>query len=153
MNNLQPPSGPPIGGLNSSLMDAKADIGSRKQRSPAEAAQESIDATRDISRRLRILEEQYTNVRKNIQVTDQSTIKTAKDMKNDVAVFHSELNEIKSDINELKDELKLIVAELKETAKKEDVMVIDRYLNLWEPVKFTTQKDVENIVRRMIQNK
>lgn len=146
MNNLAPPQGPPLGGMNPGFMEAKTG----KQRNFPPPNMSGGEGIRDISRRLRMLEEQYSSIRRNIQVSEQSVIKIGKETKADTAVLHSEISEIKTQIAEIKDELKLIVQELKATAKNEDVMVIEKYVNLWEPIKFCTQKDVENIVRRMI---
>lgn len=149
MNNLRPPNMPPIGSIDPSVMDAKA--GRQRELQRDLPAQPPLELTRDLSRRMRVLEEQYTNVRKSMQLSEQNVIKVGKDVKSELAMLNSEISELKAEINELKDELKLIVTELKETAKKDDVQVLEKYINLWEPVKFCTQKDVEQILRRVLQ--
>ena len=150
-NNLAPPTGPPggspgqspIGGTNPSFFGAKTN----KQQIPTGPDPE---ITRDLTRRLRVLEEQNTSLRKNLRVFEQNNIKVEKDLDREIAVVTSEIQELKSHLSAIKDELRIIVSELKETAKKEDFEVLDKYVKLWEPIKFCTQKDVENIVRRMI---
>ena len=40
-----------------------------------------------------------------------------------------------------------------ECAKKEHVKVLEKYINMWEPVNFVTKKDVEDIVKNMLKKK
>ncbi len=149
MNNLRPPNLPPIGSTDPGIMDIKA--GKQRELQRDLPQQPPLELTRDLSRRIRILEEQSSNIRKSMQLSEQNVIRIGKDVKSELAVLNSEISEVKAEINEVKDELKLIVAELKETAKKDDVQVLEKYINLWEPLKFCTPKDVEQIIRRVLQ--
>ena len=38
-------------------------------------------------------------------------------------------------------------------AKKDDVQVMKKYLELWEPIHFVTQEQVEKIVQDMLERK
>ena len=39
------------------------------------------------------------------------------------------------------------------TAKKEDVEVLQKYINLWEPVNFATRKEVEKLFSELKSEK
>ena len=73
-------------------------------------------------------------------------------MHESVKLLTDEVSELKSQLSEIKDEMKLIISELKATAKKEDVEMLDKYINLWEPLNFVTQRDVDIIVKRALEN-
>ena len=44
-----------------------------------------------------------------------------------------------------------IVRELEETAKREEVKVLEKYINYWNPIKFVTQNEVEAIVSEILK--
>ncbi len=122
---------------------------------PALPSQELLalsEVVRDSSSRLRVIEERYASLRKILQVNEQNTIKLSKDLRTEVKALSEEVSELKTDLSQMKDELKLVISEIKSTAKKEDVTLLEKYLNLWEPLNFVTQRDVEQIVRRMVDD-
>ena len=44
-----------------------------------------------------------------------------------------------------------LVKELQTAAKRDEVKVLEKYINLWNPVKFVTQNEVEQIVKEMLE--
>lgn len=125
-----------------------------KKDQAAQNAGEVSTSIIDISRRLRVIEERYANLRKSIQLNEQNMLATNKRLETEIKTTNADVDEIKKEIANIKDEIMLIVKELRETAKKEEVAVLEKYINLWEPVNFVTQAEVEKIVKRIIeQNK
>ena len=76
----------------------------------------------NLNRRLRVLEERYTNLRKKSQLTDQN-------------MLHID---------------KKIIEEIKTCAKNEDIKVIEKYVNMWEPVKFVTINQLKDVVEKTV---
>lgn len=107
----------------------------------------------NLSRRLRILEERYTNLRRNTQLTDQNILRFSKDFQRDISVASSDLSEMRRDFFDLRDKVRLIVKELVECAKTEEVKVLERYINMWDPMKFVTREEVDKIVEGKIEEK
>ena len=60
------------------------------------------------------------------------------------------ITEIKKEINELKDNMLRLVKELETFAKRENVDILRKYIDLWSPVNFVTKNEVEDIVRETI---
>ena len=50
------------------------------------------------------------------------------------------------------EKLDLIVAELKKTAGNEELEVLKKYIEFWNPMEFVTQKDIDRILNRKIQD-
>ncbi len=82
-------------------------------------------------------------------------------LKNDVlkkqGTFRSELSALSEEILEIKrhqeqsgQKMDLVIKELKRTAGAEEVMTIRRYMDLWNPLHFVTQRDVERVVQTML---
>ena len=104
-----------------------------------------------LSRRLRLLEEGFTNLRRFFQVTEENMIAKNKHYSAEIKTVASDINEIRKEIQELKDKLFLVIRELQNVARKEEVKVLEKYINLWNPIKFVTQNEVEHIINEVLE--
>lgn len=116
----------------------------KQQAKPSmEVASDLLNA---ISARVRISEERYGELRKMLLVVEQNMISNHKKAMTEVKSLQSEFNEIKRTISAVEDKIITIIKELRLTARKEDIDVLKRYLELWDPVKFITNEQVEKII-------
>lgn len=104
-----------------------------------------------VNRRVRVLEERYTNLRRKSQVTEHNMLTTNKKLMTDIKTLTTEIDEIKKEMDIVKSTLRQIIEELKKTAKKEEVKMLEKYINLWEPIKFITHNEIEKIVKDIIE--
>ena len=113
---------------------------------------ELMDRINSLSRRIRTIEERYTTLLSRNQLTDQNMLSNNKKLNSEIKTINMELSEMKSELGHLKETNTLIIQDLRECARKEDIEVLEKYLKLWEPVRFVTQSQVENIVRDIIED-
>jgi len=104
----------------------------------------------NLGRRLRILEESITNIRRALQVTEQNMLGKNKIFATEIRTLTSDIGDIKKEISEIKERIVDFVGELKEAAKRDDVKVLEKYINFWNPVKFVTQNEVEALVKEIL---
>lgn len=105
----------------------------------------------NLSRRLRLLEESSTNIRRALQVTEQNMLGKNKVFSTDIRTLTSDIGDMKQEIAEIKEKIIELVKELREAAKRDEVKVLEKYINFWNPVKFVTQNEVEDIVKEIIK--
>lgn len=106
-----------------------------------------------VSRRLRMLEEHYTNLRRKTQLMDQNMLNRVKKSSGESKTINSEISELRQMLAEINNKILLIIRELRLCAKKEEVNVLQKYLNMWEPVNFITRKEVEDIIKEVLSKK
>ncbi len=126
-------------------------FGGKPKKTVTTATFNVVNEINNVGRRLRILEERYTNLRRKTQVTEQNILRNNKKLNTEIKTINTDINEVKRDINEIRNKIDLIVKEIMLCAKKEDLKVLEKYINMWNPVKFVTQGEVEKIVRDIIQ--
>jgi hypothetical protein len=105
----------------------------------------------NLSRRLRLLEENFTNQRKALQVTEQNMLGKNKVFATEIRTINSDISDIKQELAELREKMLEMVRELNEAAKREEVKVLEKYINFWDPVKFVTQNEVEGLVKEIMK--
>lgn len=142
MADASPQAGPSGAGKN--LFGSK-----RPSPEPAFAGRAAEDITR-LASRLKISEERYSDIRKKLLLIEQNMLSHHKKAMSEIRVLHSEITDINQKINEIQDRILLVIKELKLTAKKEDVDVMKRYVELWNPMRFVTRETVESVVRDVV---
>ena len=103
--------------------------------------------------RLRVLEERYTNVQVELRVTEESMIRRNKKLTTDIKALTMDITELRKEINEIKDKVLLIIKEIRNSAKREEIKVLQRYIEMWEPMNFVTRKEVEEIIEEKLAEK
>jgi len=111
-------------------------------------AVESYDTMIDVSSRLRILESRYTLMRERAFVINQNMIDSYKKLNQEMKTIDDELKEIKKTLFSLEESMKDLLKELKFFARKEDVKVLEKYINLWNPLNFVTEEEVMKLIEQ-----
>ncbi len=121
------------------------------------SAEEMSNMLKDIMRRLRQMEERYSNLRKSMQVTEQNMLKQSKKNTSDKQDLQSDIAELKKHIRNIGEELKIVAKELGNSAKKDDVKVLEKYINFLDPLTYVTKnefrKEVKRVIKEELENK
>jgi hypothetical protein len=114
---------------------------------------ETAGQINEVGRALKILEDKYSNLRKKVQVDDENSLSQQKKLSDNIRVMQSDLLEVKRELEDIKEKIRLIVKELKLTAREEDIKVVQKYLDLWEPVQFITRSEAKKMIERAVEEK
>lgn len=112
---------------------------------------ESSNVLVDISSNIRILEDRYHNLRKKAQLTDSAVIDMQRDFFNEKRLLAEEITEVKAKLYELEEEIVNMKSELSKAVKLKDFIVLDKYLEFWNPVNFLTKEEAERILDERLQ--
>ena len=112
-----------------------------------------INSLADVTSNVRVLEDRYANLRKKMQLTEQSLLDIQKTLYKEKKLLTDELTEAKMKLQDLIDDLTAMKGELKDTVKQNDLKVLDRYLDLWEPLQFVSRKEVETLLEGLQEQK
>ncbi len=119
----------------------------KERKSPYDAAVSSFNEQMNaLVRTIRLLEERYSNLRKKTQITDQNMLEDVKKITTDIKLINSDINEIKKQLLEVNEKINLLFEQIKSSVKKEDLDLLEKYLNLWSPLKFVTIDEAKRII-------
>lgn len=111
-----------------------------KQESPYSIIANNLN---DVERRLRILEERYTNIRRKTQLIDHNMLDAEKRLGKEIKTVIDSVNGLKFQIQEISEKLALLNSEFENLAKKRDLQVVEKYLDLWQPMQFVTREELK----------
>lgn len=107
----------------------------------------------DLNNRLRILESKESLLNERLLVTSKNVIEEYKKVSKEIKAVDEELKEVKKDLENIKNIMRHMSEEMGSFAKREKVDVLEKYINLWNPMKFVTEAEVRNIIREMLREK
>ncbi len=118
-----------------------------RRKNPYDSAVSSFnEQVNTLVRTIRLLEERYSNLRKKTQVTDQNMLEDVKNINTELKLIDSDINEMKQQFLEVNEKISLLSDQIKKSVKKEDLSLLDKYLNLWSPLKFITVDEAKKII-------
>jgi predicted nucleic acid-binding Zn-ribbon protein len=121
-----------------------------KPKSLPEPSPEFLEQVNTLSSRLRILEERNSNLNRKIEVIEANMLRNQKQVNTELKTISSDVTEIRRQVEALQDKLELVIRELKNFASSDDVEVLKKYIDMWEPMNFATKSEVQKIVKEML---
>lgn len=101
--------------------------------------------------RIRINESRIYTLRERLLVTDSNMISEYKKLAYKIRSIEQEIKETKKEIFGMKEALKDMIKEIQAFAKKTDVKVLEKYINLWNPLNFVTDKEVKKLIKEELK--
>jgi len=96
-----------------------------------------------VNTRLTLLEDRYNTVREQINFGEKTLIDNRNNINQKIKVLDSEMNDLNNEMKDLREKVQSLQEEIGRSAKEEELRVIDKYLDLWEPLEFVTREEVK----------
>ena len=141
-----------VPGQQSSPAKPIGNLGPPGSKPPAGALNVEKDLN-EMARKLRLNEERTIGLRKKIQMIEHNLIMGHKKFLSEIKFINQEISDMKREFDDLKSKILDFARELQNCAKKEDVQVLERYVNMWEPVNFVSRNEVEKIIDEKLNKK
>ena len=126
----------------------------QKPTPPLPAEQQSVlDSVNRLNGRIRSFERSLSDLRDMIRFHEERSTKTTKDFSARQKALEEKQHLFSDRLDQLQQTLSLVVRELQLTAKKEDVVVLQRVIELIKPTRFITQDRAEQLINSVLEEK
>ncbi len=102
----------------------------------------------ELNARLRILEGKYNIMRDRLFIINENMVEHYKKLSVEMDSIKTDIKEIKESLFSLKEATRSIVKELDSFARKEHLKILEKYINLWNPLDFVTEEEVLELVKK-----
>lgn len=100
----------------------------------------------DAGARVRALESKYNLLAEHVLTINRNMIDEYKNLTEDLKTVSKQFKELKIEIEKIKTTVKSFANEFDFFAKKQDLKVLEKYINLWNPMEFITNKELDKIL-------
>lgn len=114
--------------------------------------QDSYYILNELNTRVRILEGKYNLTRERMLIINQNMIDHYKKLNSGIRSMEEDVAEIKDSLDLLKETITDIVKELRLLARKEELKILEKYINLWNPLKIMTEEEVKELIEKRFEN-
>ncbi len=101
----------------------------------------------DFTTRVNDLEERIKLVHDRVSILDQTLLRQNDRLIKEVKSMKEDITELKNKIDKFDEVSEHIVSESEEFARKEELAVFEKFMKLWEPMKFATLDDVREMIQ------
>jgi hypothetical protein len=105
----------------------------------------------DVASRLKVVEQRVENLRGHLELIDSSLIEKHKSVVSELRDTQDGTRSLRADIDSLKELTERIAKRLEALASREEVKVLERYVELWQPLQFVTRAEVKTIVQSILK--
>ncbi|MFH0752810.1 MAG: hypothetical protein V1914_04425 [archaeon] len=116
-------------------------VAQQEQEDPSQILTELIN-------RIRVLESKQSLFNEQLLLVNQNIIEEFKSFMNEIKTVRTDINIINKDLKNLKNIMKHLSEEAANFAKKDKLMVLEKYINLWNPLNFVTRTEVEKLINQ-----
>lgn len=104
----------------------------------------------DVATRLRVSEERINQNKARIRIYDDEILNNKKLITEYTESINDDLTTLRKDIKNINDTIHYIIKELELTAKKQELTVMEKYVNLMDPTRYVTKEDFKRIMKEVI---
>ena len=105
----------------------------------------------DVTNKIRNLESKNNILAEHILTVNQNTIEEYKRINKELFLLNEDIKKLKEEIFSIRQTLKNFLNETDFFAKKTDIKVLEKYINLWNPLEFVKEEDIERIIEEKLK--
>jgi hypothetical protein len=107
----------------------------------------------DINNRVRTLENRYNLFGERLLVVNQNMIEEYKKLTKEMRLINDDLKEMKQDMFKVRDVITNVVKEMEGFAKRDQIKVLEKYIDFWSPLNLVTRTEVKKLIAGEMSNK
>ncbi len=96
------------------------------------------------------VESKVNTLVREVEVLKNDYIRKHNDLKRELKVFNDDTLDLKRMQDQAQQKMDLVIKELKQTAGIEEVAVLKKYVEYWNPLNLVTQKDLQRAVEAKV---
>ncbi len=139
-----------IGPTGEAKPEKKGGLFSKKKEEAGPTIPDLLDQINLLGRRLRLLESRSTDLNRRIQSSETNILNERKRFITEIKTINSDIIDLKKVIEEIRHKMDLVVNDLRNFASKDELAVIKKYVEFWEPLNFVTRNEVEKIIEEKL---
>jgi chromosome segregation ATPase len=93
-----------------------------------------LGAISKLNRRLSLIEDRISDIRDQVDLIETNLVDKHKSATSGLSELNNKINDFNSNITDLKNDNMRLTSQMNNFATKQDVQVLERYINFWNPL-------------------
>ncbi len=105
----------------------------------------------EVNTKINDIEGRHELLKERVIVSNEGFIKSRDSLIKEINLLKEEIRQIKTKIDNLQESLQYLLAESSTFARKEELRILEKYMKLWEPLKFARMEDVKEMINDAVK--
>ncbi len=93
-----------------------------------------------------MVEQRINQNRERLSIYDDQLLNLKKEVGKELDEINDSIMELRKSIKNIEDTIQHIIRELESTAKKQDINVIEKYVNMMDPTRYVTKEELKELL-------
>ena len=107
----------------------------------------------DFNTKIKDIEERSDLLKEKLSLLEGNFLDYKNRTNREFSLLKDSLRDIKNSLEQLKGTLQHIIRETAGFARKEELMMLERYMKLWEPLKFVRADEVKEMIKEELRKR
>jgi hypothetical protein len=107
----------------------------------------------EFSTRINDMEERQRLLKERVLMLSRTLLKQGDKIGKEFSLIKEDLKLLTDNMDKMKDAINHIVSESSEFARREELKVVEKYMKLWEPLKYARIEDVKEMINKALRRK
>jgi len=112
---------------------------------PARPPQPSVELNA-LATKLRLVEERYKNIQKRTHLSEDALLGFERDTRAELDVLKTRITELRKVLVDMNAKVDGMVAELSSVVQQHEFKAVEKYLDLWQPMRWVTVEEAKRMV-------
>jgi predicted nucleic acid-binding Zn-ribbon protein len=109
--------------------------------------QQVLGSISDTNRKMRMMEERIDNLRNHLELLENNMIEMNKSVSEELETFNKTFQELRNQMQDNLEKFSRLAENINHLASKESVRVVEKYIELLNPMTLVTRDEVEDIIK------
>ena len=105
----------------------------------------------EFNTKIRDIEERHDMLKERLLLLSQSFLRHEERITKEFALMRDEFKESRLDLDRMKENLQSVIRDSAEFARRDELMVLEKYMKIWEPLKFVKEDDVKKMINEKLK--
>ncbi|MEM2954629.1 MAG: hypothetical protein QW625_01595 [Candidatus Nanoarchaeia archaeon] len=101
--------------------------------------------------RIRLVEQRIEGLRAHLQLIDNTVLEKHKTVISEIRDIQDNLRAIRAELDSQKELIERLAKRMEVLASAEEVKILQRYVELWQPLQFVTRSEVKALIQNALK--
>jgi len=107
----------------------------------------------EFNTKMRDIEERHDMLKERLLLLSQSFLRHEERITKEIALMREEFKESRLDLDRIKENVQQVIRDSADFARREELLVLEKYMKLWEPLNFVKENDVKKMINEKLKGK
>jgi len=105
----------------------------------------------EFNTKIKDIEERHEMLKERLLLLSQAFLRHEEHIQKEFSLLKENFREMRLDLDRMKENVQSVIRDSSEFARRDELSVLEKYMKLWEPLKFVKEDDVKKMINEKLK--